>query len=1285
MANLTKTSWPGGWNPSQDDVNGSSDALLRMDNLRQNEDGVLALVRGAQKLNASQFSDYISRIFSKIINSVEYIWVALNDNTTDVLRSGNNFTSSTSILTNGGAKTCFGDALGQVLICAGSKRKKDNGTTVKDLGIITPLVAPTITPQIPPYLYLDPPNGSGAYTPFVGHDFFISGLSAYIFTDPDSLLGGINLTFASVTDMLNIGAGPANDPATDSLHVVFQFDFNPFYKFRVQILLANPDGSFGSDYYWVELDVANDPQFIQNGSTNPHIKIPRSQFTRAGSDPLQDWTRTLGIYFSADALSDCRFGVGQTHWEGGNTGVLNGYYQWAQVDVNDNGTYQAKSPLSPASGIELIQNGYVTVTPNFTADPQVTHHWIYRRSVPSTVAVGAVQPGIPDLLDRWYRVAVTPVNTPVDDTISDNDAIENEDITTIVDEFLQSIQDTDDILGMEGLFNERMLYLTHDRILLSDRLNPDAVDTRFTIKAFGDPTEKNLFIKKITNNQLILATTKDLYEIVGTLLDLPDGTLDAAVYAIGEKYPPLSSDFAFVDGKLFYIAADGIRVTTGSNSTYLSPQLALLFQGEDRHGVPSVAIFSDNQADYPMGVGHGNLYVTLIMRDLTRRLLVYNFQTNTFRLQYTDPLAIWATQTDRLLFGYGNGGDNFIREFEKGTDIDGSSGQVVFFQTIYDANQQPRNRKDTFTLKVTLDTGGVDVDVYLGKDKGNFVKVATVNTTGETVCYIDLSSYTLGFRYAVQMQGTGLKTFYLYEVTLEYEARPEQVNFLRIPNSNAGTYARKRWTSYAFVIDTLGNDVTFTPFVDNVSGSTSTVNKATKLTNIHYFRSDTVGTDVGGTLQSPSGEPFEFYGLNNEETISEKLPTPVKYLVIPANDYGNPNRKRHTSYKFQINTLGANVKFTPRLDGTNYAPATFNTSEKRTVEYFFDTSIDVAGIDTGGVLETLADTEFEFYGTIKPQEVEVLPARLESFYIPNTDYGKPSRKRFTSFKFQINTNGVNVVFTPRVDGANYASATFNTTERKTVEYFFDVTLDITGIDIGGKIISTSPFEYYGSITPEQVEVLPPRLKSLYTPNTNFGVAARKRLRTIPIIIDTRGSDVTFTPVVDGVAGATTTLNSSRKQTLYHFFLTDVFATDLAGIFTGTSPFEFYEFGQPEGVEVLPVPKKFDQLGPMRFDKIGKMFAFRLRVIPIDSILDYAVYSEQETSFPAYPGTPLYSGTISVVPDTDDIYEVKFPKSINADMVRIVLGPTTNIFHRYDLVVLVSMSGNESDSTWMPVK
>src|SRR5205823_3649757 len=102
-------------------------------------------------------------------------------------------------------------------------------------------------------------------------------------------------------------------------------------------------------------------------------------------------------------------------------------------------------------------------------------------------------------------------------------------------------------------------------------------------------------------------------------------------------------------------------------------------------------------------------------------------------------------------------------------------------------------------------------------------------------------------------------------------------------------------------------------------------------------------------------------------------------------------------------------------------------------------------------------------------------------------------------------------------------------------------------------LENTPFEFYGVIVPQDIEVLPPRLEYLRIPNNNLGVPARKRVRTLPMVIDTYGKDVTFTPIVDGLLQPNTTIfNTSGKITVYHYFSTDVFGTDFVGILQDAS-------------------------------------------------------------------------------------------------------------------------------------
>ena len=1602
--NLTKTNWPSGWTPNADQVGGDPNGLLRMDNLQLEEGGAVSLVRGLLELTGS-LPDWVYRMYSRLVNGVEFTWAALNVTGSSVVRTSNNFSSFTSILSAGGQRACFGEAFGKVLISCGLQRIKDDGTsTPQTLGLTSPVGA-SGTPKVNQINQqgLDMSDGYTfqASTPPLGTGFTVEGTdAALIFVDPVTLLGTFETEYPGGLDTIHFGVpglNPDNDPGTDLFTMLWQ-PGNPtnFTTFTITFWLD----ATGVNTYYYTWNAQSD--LLQGIDVQTVVSINRNQFIRTGADGTKGWQAVYKAVFSAQAIAVDKFLAGQQNFTGGAQGSLNADYQYVCVMVANNGLngpYVAMSAPSPAAPVAVIYNGYASVQLPASTDPQVNQCWLYRKSIADSRGAAVAIP-------NYLLVAMSTPGAIVQDTMSDDDVL----LQNIpLNPYLVSVKDlVDDIFSMEGLFNTRMLYATIQYVYLSDSLDPDCVDTRFTLKVSGDAAEHNLFIKALTNNTLILATTKDLYYISGTLTAAPDGTLDITVQAIGEAFPPLSSDFCFSEGMLFYIAADGLRYTTGSNSMKV-PGMELLWQGMNRYGVPPVALVAGNQDEYSLTVGRGGkIYLALPMTDGTRRLIIYNTITQQWRLQYTDPVCVYATQTGLVLLGYNlstvsklSGG---IFQLDVGYGIQNSDGSLnegipITLQTVCDANGQPRNRKDTFTLKVICDTGNMPVSIYVNIDNAGsdsvsgttFQWVGDITHNGMSTAYFDMASFTLGFRYAFKIVDKNLLTYFkLNELTLEYDARPEQLDFKRVLNDNLGTISRKRFVNYAIVIDTLGNNVALSLIIDNTPVASDTINTSVKQTYIYYFTSETIGTDIGCSF---TGGPFEFYALDLNEILSEKLPVPVKFLIIPANNYGSPQRKRHTSYKLQINTRGMNVIFTPLLDGTSYTPATFNTPTKETVQYYFPTNVDITGIDIGGTLA--AATPFEFYGVITPQQIEELPPLLKSYYIPvtnlgtaarkrlktipivintfgydvqftltvgsgnnitafpsitlntsyretqyyfftqdsigvdfgcslqslnnqvfecyglslqdaiaetlpmpteymyipPTNYGSPGRKRFTSFKFMIDTMEYPVIFTPILDGTSYPSATYTTNGPKTVEYFFNTSIDITGIDIGGtiatqfgnppfefygvvipekvetlpplleslylpvdnlgsvgrkrlktiafvintfginvnfallvdgvsqatevfntnfkqtvyyffnadligvdfaiQILGTQPFEFYGIdaagciheampvpteylvippnnygtparkrhtsykfqintkgqpvtftpiidgilypstvyttqdkktveyffnyawdvtgidiggtissnmatsfefyevVTPEKIETLPPRLESFYIPFDNFGSAARKRIRTIPLIIYTYGQNVAYTPNIDGISYPTKIFNTTYKQTVYYFFATDMFGIDVGGSLvtfgTPAQPFEFYGFGTPEDVEVLPVPKVYDQFQPMRFDKIGKIFMLRIRLISTgDTSIPFTIYADASPTLPANT-TPLYSSTFSVTPNLDNTYEVDLPKNVNGNILRLTLGPTVSPFHRYDVQVKVATSGMESDSKWIPMR
>lgn len=1210
--NLTKTSWPGGWNPSSDNINGDPNSLLRMDNLQQEQNGAIGLVRDFKEIG-SQFADIITDIHSKSFNGLDYIWVGLNNGRSvkEIAIDGTQrFTGD--ILSGGGTKPVLDDVYGFLIACSGSQRVKWDGVTPYLLGLETPksgptgFVVPAQTIELTPAvmggewvldeghdLTTDPATGPDGSTPInTGADGNPNEIVAY--ADPTTLRSIIELDFTKPSDLLSIGGQQSSVPNNDTFSMDVQLhDSSAFDAIRVIFLLD----AAGNNYYWYEWDIASSTSFNAGIDQWSTISATRGVFNRQGDDATLDWTKVVGIVVQVNALSDTWFGISVPRITGGVEGQLYGCYQYIFRYCMDMGSYVAKGAWSPPSSVFTCVNGGIQVLAPRPTVPEVVgslHRFfveIARTSVPSISsfydgATGISAP-LPDLLDQYYYVGMVPwqaIGTYFFDTMSDVDVLE---LDTPANLFLLSVQDiTEPINDIVTSYNSRTFYITPTLVYISDSLNPDSVDVRYTLKPSGTPIDVNLWCKKVSNSMLVLGSTSDLYEINGTLASLPDGTIDINIITIGEKFPPISYDAALADGYIFYVAADGVRLTTGSNSAIISNPLAQLFRGLNCHGIPPINIQTGGIVRYPISTGHNKLYVALPHTDGEVRIHIYDLLNKTWTLQQQNASALCTTQSNNILLANGN----TLNWSEWSSNYVSQSGLPINLLTVFDANGQPRNRKDTFTLKLVIDTGNSSISLYIGKDGGALQFVQNIQANGLKTIYVEMKNFNLGFRY--QMQLIGATNFiHLEEYTIEYDPRPEQLNYIRISNSNLGSTGRKRLVSIPLVLDTLLGTVRFTPIIDNVLQNTHTdfTTLDQKETHVHYFLANTVGTDFGGILESLDlTKPFEFSGLDFGKAVSEAMPAPAEYLLIPTTNFGAPNRKRCTSFKFDINTRGQNVTFTPYINGSALEPLVVNS--------LFDLAL-------------------------------------------------------------------------------------------TMEYFIDPTIfDPTFIDFHAELAGATPFEFYGQIIPQNMETFPPRLESLFVAETNFGSATRKRIRTLPIIINTNGVNLTFTPYVDGVPDTPLVFSTIGKRTVYYYFEDDSFGIDYGAWINAIAPFEFYGMETPVNVEILPSPKKYDQLGPLRFDKIGKLLAFRLRLLMIGTTvsLPYQILGDDETS-PTYDSTVLYEGTINVVPGKDLVYQVNMPKSINGTVMRIILGPTSDPFHRFDLQARVQYSGMETDAKWVPMR
>lgn len=129
-----------GWCPSDDPLNARPNALLKMENVELDSNGALQMSGGTTRL-LDVFTNTAHSIFQKYINGTSYIYSADS--------AGNVFRNNTSIKTGGSTtRACFNAAYSYVFGFSGDKRFRDDGTTVTDLGVIKPSVAPIVATAV---------------------------------------------------------------------------------------------------------------------------------------------------------------------------------------------------------------------------------------------------------------------------------------------------------------------------------------------------------------------------------------------------------------------------------------------------------------------------------------------------------------------------------------------------------------------------------------------------------------------------------------------------------------------------------------------------------------------------------------------------------------------------------------------------------------------------------------------------------------------------------------------------------------------------------------------------------------------------------------------------------------------------------------------------------------------------------------------------------------------------------------------------------------------------------
>lgn len=1214
MEKISAKTFPLGWLPSDDEDNGRPTGLARIDNLRMDSKGILSNVLGEISIDSSTFNIHVNKVFSKRFGSSVHRYASSGGAVKKNTGSGN---LSTDVIPNGGNSSwsAFGSGFGTAFIASGTKKKVDDGSSIRDWGVTIPSSAPGVSVNTPDRVDISVNNFSNmGWVAPISESSTITGLpEGYLQMETDATLNvavaqyPANAVVISDIDTRNFVSGwEGSDFDICTLDIRIE-DPAKTSSVRVEFLLDTPKAPGGTtsdveDFYyyeWIGGDPENNPgdvspAFKSGINTWNVLTARRADFKRVGGNTSVGWSNVKGVRVIYTTTESQTCVITKLYWSGGPLNAEK--IRYTQVNVKVNSEYQSPSPIGPYSDWVVAQNTTVEITPDYTGlGTDFDKVWIFRQGGD---------------LDFWYRVAELTSGTYIDIREDSDVLIEN----VKANEYITTAPDN--ITGIEGPFFDRMLVLTNSSLWISEKLQPEAFDTRLELQIASDTDEICLFVVKVSNSAVLVGTTNDIYEITGPLnVDAQTGILNTEIRPLGVKFPPVSWAYTVDKGILYYEANDGWRALQGSQSWNISGELNLLYFDQTRHDILPVRHTPGDIIRNACVIAHGKLWCLVDQSDYTRYFHVYDLTTKTWTLQYHSsyrytPTSLFLEEDGKILAGDDRGQI-------KNLDVGGTSITLpVVIRTFYMDNGSPNTRKDGHTLKIRATSASQVTIVLRGKyTDGTQTAVFTETTSfgSQEEKQFDIEEIGLCKSYQLELTCNTVGDFSFYGFEITYVPRPEQLTDLRIQPDNLGTFSRKRLLGLPIVIDTLGGDVTFYPTIEGVDQTPSILNTSEKRTVMHWFTSDTIGIDVGGRFET-AGNVFEFYTIDPSQAIYEKLPTPSKFYNITPTNFGTASRKRFNNLPFVADPRGGIITFTPVFDNIAQSPQTFTGTGRQTFKYYV--SSDVTPIDIGATVS--GTSEFEFSSMEKPLILEILPDPAKFLRTSPENLGTYARKRFNRISFIIDTRGSDVTVVPMLDGVNYSAQSVNTNTKEPVSYYFAGPTDIIARSFSLNLTGITDFEYYGIIKPERLEILPEPTKFLSIPITNFGTPSRKRFNNIPFSIDTKGGNVTITPIFDGITYSGQTFSGSGKRTYKYYMSSDVAIVDAEFDLSSDTEFEYYEMYPPEELELLPSPVKYLRTPPnnlgtyarKRFHRIPFIIDTKGNNVTVSAVIDGSVQSGQ---------------------------------------------------------------------------
>jgi len=859
-----------GWQPNLDNVNCPREALLRMDNCVLDEVGAVALRRGTSQLTQTGAGDTdVHSLYTTYIDGTRYRMAGASS---AVYANGSSIATSVA----GSGDIEFAAFLDEIFFARSTTKKKYDGTTVRNWGVAGPAApaSPTlVNPQSKTFATCDSSESPGFTTPSHGTLSFSTDADGnansalQIINDATTGLGKATLTYSAAQDFTILSA---SDTGTDQDKISMEvYLSDPSLLRYVRLEIDVDDGTFTNNYYskiWEHKIQTEDPGII-SGYDDPGVQeeiaagirygiSPRSQFNqdlaswsllfaerqsfyRAGFDlSTKTWATVKAIRVTFYADDDITAKFDTIKIEGGETAPLDGKYKWRALYVLNNGRYDAKSTVSDLSSELEIYQGSATVD----VDNPSTAKYSAADVSAGNVEIWTYRAG--GLLNGFYRVSVDTVTAStgikqITDDLSDVDALR---LNIPLDS--NNGLPPDDIVGMVPDYYDRLIAITADTIYPSRRLDPDNFSSKQTFRT-GDGSYVNYWVAQ-ANGGIYIGTDKDIIRLSGTGDELPDGTVNFLVEPLNIAQPPISKAFAQDGNTIVYLASDGWRLFTGTNSVPLTGDMSLLYKGYTRHGVSPVNI-SDRTARFRAVLNKGQLIaVTPEGSDTTTNTIHrYDFvKQKWYRHPYsflstTDFKAVHNEPDGTLIAGDDN---RIIWQLDTGTQDDSNDIAVVLWTKVED-NGVPDSAKDAHDFRTELDTGGNTATFAMHKNgSGSATNSLSISSTGFSAVRKDNTA--LGQFYQVQMRITGsFSTFRLLNYSLFYYLNP--ATRLVWDSGLPLDVSELFWMREIHVKVNAASDLTVTPYFDDTASTGYTVTATANKAKVYQVK---LGRGVKGTV-----------------------------------------------------------------------------------------------------------------------------------------------------------------------------------------------------------------------------------------------------------------------------------------------------------------------------------------------------------------------------------------------------------------------------------------------------